>query len=198
MNRNMNCGFLWTTLLILISLAGCKKKHAPTDLTSENLIPKPVQVTATTRVFELTQESGIYYQGESAELQQIAQYLADKLNPATGFGTKVSSTNEEPKSGNIYLTLVETDTELGDEGYQLTITEELVKVTARKPAGLFYGVQTIRQLLPPRIELATAQQGPWEISTGTIRDYPTYTWRGSMLDVARHFFSVEDVKRYID
>lgn len=198
MNRNMNCGFLWTALLILVSLGGCKKKHAPTDLTSENLIPKPVQITATTSVFELTQESGIYYQGESAELQQIGQYLADKLNPATGFSTKVSSTNEEPKSGNIYLTLVETDTELGDEGYQLTITEELVKVTARKPAGLFYGIQTIRQLLPPRIELAAAQQGPWEISTGTIRDYPTYAWRGSMLDVARHFFSVEDVKRYID
>jgi hexosaminidase len=63
---------------------------------------------------------------------------------------------------------------------------------------LFYGLQTIRQLLPAKVELKTVQQGPWEIATGTIRDYPSYTWRGSMLDVARHFFSVEDVKRYID
>jgi hexosaminidase len=198
MNRSMNRGFLWITVLTLASLGGCRKNHPPTDLTSENLIPKPVSVTATTRVFELSQKSGIYYQGESEELHQIGHYLADKLSPATGFDIKVTSTSDEPKAGNIFLTLTDSDPELGDEGYQLTITEDLVKVSAQKPAGLFYGVQTIRQLLPSRIELSTRQEGPWEISTGTIRDYPTYAWRGSMLDVARHFFSVEDVKRYID
>ena len=63
---------------------------------------------------------------------------------------------------------------------------------------MFWGIQTIRQLLPATIELDNVQQGPWQIATGTIRDYPSYPFRGSMLDVARHFFSVEDVKRYID
>jgi len=193
----MNVRILFT-ILLMISLVACKKSHAPTDLTTENLIPKPVSITATHGVFELTKESKIYYQGESAELQQVGQYLADQLNGATGFGTGVATTTEEPGSGNIYLALVERDADLGDEGYQLTITEDLVTITARKPAGIFYGVQTLRQLLPARIESATIQQGPWEISTGTIRDYPTYAWRGSMLDVARHFFGVEDVKRYID
>jgi hexosaminidase len=59
-------------------------------------------------------------------------------------------------------------------------------------------VQTIRQLLPSKVELATAQKGPWKMATGTIRDYPVYEYRGSMLDVARHFFEVEEVKTLID
>src|SRR5690349_16973663 len=104
MNRSMNLGFLWITVLVLASLAGCRKNHPPTDLTTENLIPKPVSVTPTTRVFELTKESAIYYQGESEELHQLGHYLADKLNPATGFDIQVTSTSDEPKAGNIFLT----------------------------------------------------------------------------------------------
>src|SRR5690606_12179655 len=84
------------------------------------------------------------------------------------------------------------------EGYELTITEDQLKVDANSAKGLFYGVQTIRQLLPAAIELSDTQQTSWEIATGTIRDYPQFGWRGSMLDVSRHFFGVEDVKRYID
>jgi hexosaminidase len=70
----------------------------------------------------------------------------------------------------------------------------MIKITANKPAGWFYGLQTIRQLLPANIETINNQKGPWQIATGTIHDQPEYTYRGSMLDVARHFFSVEDVK----
>jgi hexosaminidase len=87
---------------------------------------------------------------------------------------------------------------LGEEGYILDIAEDQLKLSAMKPAGLFRGVQTIRQLLPARIELDSVQKGPWEISTGKITDYPNYAYRGSMLDVGRHFFGVDDVKRYID
>jgi hexosaminidase len=73
-----------------------------------------------------------------------------------------------------------------------------VILSANQPTGLFRGVQTIRQLLPPAIERNARQEGPWRMATGTIRDYPDYGYRGAMLDVARHFFSVEDVKRFID
>jgi len=69
---------------------------------------------------------------------------------------------------------------------------------AYQPAGLLRGIQTIRQLLPPSIESATVQPGPWPMPTGTIRDYPRFAWGGAMLDVARHFFKVEDVRCYID
>ena len=73
-----------------------------------------------------------------------------------------------------------------------------IVLNAYKPAGIFYGVQTIRQLLPAAIGKSSVQPGPWPIATGTIRDYPDYEMRGSMLDVARHFFGTDDVKRYID
>lgn len=188
------------SLLVIFLLPGimsCKGQPS-TDLAIKNLIPKPVSVTVTGGVFSLTSESAIYVDGKSDEHLRIGQYLADRLKPATGFDLKVSSASGAPKPGNIYLAVAGNNTALGEEGYELTITKEMVKVTANKPAGLFRSIQTIRQLLPPKVELSTVQPGPWEISTGTIRDYPTYSYRGSMLDVARHFFSVDDVKRYID
>jgi hexosaminidase len=129
---------------------------------------------------------------------KIGMYLAAKINPATGFGTQVKSVKGDRTAGNIYLSLSTANPQLGDEGYQLVITNNIVNLTANKPAGLFNGIQTIRQLLPANIENGIKQQGPWEIPAGTIRDYPEYSYRGVMLDVARHFFQVNDVKRYID
>ena len=192
----MNFRNLLFIFCITIAVAGCKKPHAPTDLTKEILIPIPVSVQATAEVFELGKESAIYVEGEG--LLPIGEYLAGKLRPSTGFELKVSATTGAPKSGNIYITTAGTDTTLGDEGYELTITEDLLTLASAKPAGAFRGIQTVRQLLPDSIELSSVQKGPWEISTGKIRDYPTYAFRSAMLDVARHFFTVEDVKHYID
>ncbi len=177
-------------------LFSCKPSGPPTDLTKEAIIPKPISVIATGERFILTDNSTIFV--ETEELLPLGKYLADKLNPSTGFNIQVSSLKEEPEAGNIYLATNGADATLGEEGYELTITEDLIKLSAPKSAGLFRGIQTIRQILPSKIELLSTQQRPWEIATGTVRDYPTYSWRGSMLDVARHFFSVEDVKRYID
>jgi hexosaminidase len=162
------------------------------------IIPMPVSITSNGGSFVLPSTTDIYVEPGTAELTAIGQYLADKLNPSTGYGIQVLTTNGAPPNGNIYLTTVGGDATLGDEGYQLTVTSNLVTVVAYKPAGLFRGIQTIRQLLPAAIENATLQSGPWTMVTGTVRDYPRYAWRGSMLDVARHFFSVTDVKRYID
>ena len=174
----------------------CKPSAPPTDLSKENIIPKPVSISATGSVFELKDKAGIYVD-DDAELKLVAQYLSDRLMPATGFSLQVFSTTSAPTPGNIYLT-INPDPQLGEEGYELTITADLLKLSAPTPAGLFRGIQTFRQILPANIESSSVQQGSWQISTGTIRDYPTYSWRGSMLDVARHFFGVEDVKRYID
>jgi len=170
----------------------------PTDLSKENMIPKPVSVVPEGGEFDLTDQTDIYVQGESAELKQIGQYLAGKLNPSTGLGMEVKTTSEAPAPGNIFLAISDSDSELGDEGYQLTITDKSVNLIANKSAGLFHGIQTIRQLLPSQVEMPTKQKGPWKIATGIIRDYPTYSYRGSMLDVARHFFGVDDVKSFID
>ncbi|NJQ02522.1 family 20 glycosylhydrolase [Streptomyces sp. PLAI1-29] len=84
------------------------------------------------------------------------------------------------------------------ESYRLHSAPGGVTVTAPRHAGLFRGVQTLRQLLPAAAEADTRQPGPWTVPGGTVTDAPRFTHRGAMLDVSRHFFTVEQVKRYID
>jgi hexosaminidase len=196
-NRNPN--FAITVFIMFCLLAYTVPASAKTvsDLSKESIIPKPVSITATGDYFTLTAKTAVFIQGESDELKLIGKYLADRLTPATGFEIEVKSTSKTPKSG-IFLILSGTDAKPGKGGYELIITKKMVKLTAASPAGLFHGIQTIRQILPAGIELETKQAGPWQIATGTITDYPEYAYRGAMLDVSRHFFAVPDVKRYID
>src|SRR5918911_52435 len=134
-----------------------------------NIIPMPVSITSTGGSFALSSTADIYVEPGTAELTAIGQYLADKLNPSTGYGLQVLTTTGAPPNGNIYLTTVGADPALGDEGYQLTVTSNLVTLVAYKPTGLFRGIQTVRQLLPAAVESATLQPGPWTIATGTVR-----------------------------
>ena len=101
-------------------------------------------------------------------------------------------------TASIALALTPGDRALGGEGYRLVVARGGVTLTAARPAGLFWGTQTLRQLLPAAIEADARQPGPWRISLGTIHDRPRFGWRGAMLDVARHFFGVGEVKRLID
>ena len=88
---------------------------------------------------------------------------------------------------------------MGDEGYQLSITSDSIRLVANRPAGLFHGIQTIRQLLPVQIESEMGvDRNTWEVPAQTITDWPRFAWRGAMLDVARHFFTVREVEQYID
>ena len=84
------------------------------------------------------------------------------------------------------------------EGYDLTVAAGGVRIRADTAAGLFYGVQTLLQLLPPEIEASTPKHAAWSMPCLHIVDYPRFAWRGLMLDVSRHFFPKEFVKRYID
>lgn len=180
---------------MMIIAISCKPK-TPTDLTKESIIPKPVSVTASGESFTLKAKCAIFAEGGSDEILEIGQYLADKLNPVTGLSMAVKTAAGEPGSGNIYLTLSEAGESLWEEGYELTVTKKLVKLAANKPAGLFRGIQTIRQLVAEDTSLK--KPGVFKIATGTITDYPDYSYRGMMLDVSRHFFSAEDVKKVID
>jgi hexosaminidase len=173
-------------------------KPAQKSSTMDNIIPRPVSVIPALGSFTLSPNTVIYVSADSEKLTRIGQYLADKLNPSTGYNIKIEPLQQKQENGNIFLTLADSDTLLGQEGYNLVITKNAIYLSAFKPAGLFHGIQTIRQLLPPKIESKTVEPGSWKIPAGTIRDYPRFGWRGAMLDVARHFFSVEDVKQVID
>ena len=162
------------------------------------LIPLPTSVEPAEGAFSLSNNTVITVNPATDETTAIGDYLAERLRPATGYELLVRPADFVFAGPHIVLTLDAADTALGEEGYVLRVAPDGVTLTAHQPAGLFYGVQTLRQLLPPSIESATAQPGPWALPTGTIRDRPRFAWRGVMLDVARHFFAPADVKRVID
>ena len=188
-------------LLLFASLSSCKQStpaSPESTLRFESVIPRPVSATPTGMTFFLNDKTRIVVDATAVGAREVAQYFVTLIAPATGFSPAIEESTGSVPDGAIYLTTAGGDTELGEEGYELTITEDQLKVAANSAKGLFYGVQTVRQLLPETIEHPDAQQTSWEIATGTIRDYPQFGWRGSMLDVSRHFFGVDDVKRYID
>lgn len=184
-------------LIIVMIFFSCKTPTAK-DLVKENLIPQPTKLVATGSSFELTGKTTVYVAENNETIRPIGNYLVDLIKPATGFEIEVEDVKKSNFKKGIYLALVEEDKDLGDEGYRLSIDEKKIVLEAYQAAGLFRGVQTIRQLLPARIESKELQLGPWEIASGTIEDAPQYGFRGAMLDVSRHFFGVEDVKRFID
>ena len=145
----MKKNLITPALIVLIMMAlpvSCKEKR-PSDLSKESIIPKPVSVVSTGDYFIMKPKCKIFVYGESEEMKLAGQYLAEKLKSMTGIDTKIKTASGEPWSGNIFLQLSDVNKELGDEGYELTITKQLVKLTALKPAGLYRGVQTIRQVL---------------------------------------------------
>ena len=154
----------------------------------QQVIPVPESVREAPGVrFELGPDSAI---GADPAAAGVAEYLAGVLRPATGYALPTG------ERGDLVLRL--DDAGLGQAGYRLEVTAETIMLRAGTPEGLFNGVQTLRQLLPPQIESAGPQPGPWPIPGGAIADRPRFGHRAAMLDVARHFFGVEQVKRYID
>lgn len=184
------------TCIGLICLTSCETKiqAVPKDLAEQQVIPKPVSVNATGSSFEINIATEIQF--TNSELEPIANYLATLLRPTTGFSFPVKVISSKPTSNHIYLTL--TDSLSSSEGYELETKENGIIIKANKPAGIFYGVQTLRQLLPASIEKGTQLADTLLVATGIIKDNPSYGYRGVMLDVARHFFGVDDVKRVID
>jgi len=180
---------LLLAMSITLALLSCTPK-TPTDLAKTGFIPKPVSVTSTGEAFILKSSTGIFVQEGQ---QQTGQYLADELNKITGLSLTVETATETPSNG-IYLFVSGEAGELGMEGYELTISKKQITVSAGNPAGCFYGVQTLLQTLPVKVNPGE----PVEIATGSVSDFPEYTFRGAMLDVARHFFSVDEVKQFID
>lgn len=188
------CILLSTFFLFLTSCS----KNPKMDLLEAVLLPKPVSVVASGNSFEFKSSTKIMVKGDTESFLKTGQFLADLIKPATGFNLEVISTSEEPTTNRIYLEISELESEFGKEGYILNITKKNVRLRANSPEGIVRGIQTLRQILPKEIESDSYQQKSWFIATGEIRDYPQYEYRGSMLDVSRHFFRVEDVKKYID
>ena len=189
--------FMLLCMAAILNIFSSNTTLASLNLEKQSIIPKPVKVKETGSFFQVTPNARVTVNQDSEEMKRIAGYLAQLLRPATGFDWQVQH-RSSALAGDIHLVVSNNLSKLGREGYQLKITRKSVTLEANHEEGLFRGIQTVRQLFPPKIEKAAPQDVSWKLATGIITDYPTYSHRGSMLDVARHFFTVEDVKTYID
>jgi hexosaminidase len=148
----------------------------------QRVVPQPVSITANGGAFTLTAAAAIH---ASPGAEPVAADLAAYLKQQTGLAPQASDAADAPIQ--LVVQADGGDPALGTEGYTLQITPVSVTLTAATDAGLFHGVQTLRQLLDGD-----------KLQAGTISDHPRFAYRGVMLDVARHFFSVADVEAYID
>lgn len=156
-----------------------------------NLIPKPTSISESEGEYIVSSKTRIVLQKENDEIAPIANLLSAYLKQVSDDEATVVVENSDQSSGDIQLSLTEEES-LGEEGYELSVTTDSIRLQAKCPAGLYYGIQTLRQFLP------TSHMATVSLPGVSIRDTPRFSWRGAMLDVARHFFGVDDVKRYID
>ncbi|MFF4193947.1 beta-N-acetylhexosaminidase [Nonomuraea sp. NPDC001831] len=153
------------------------------------IVPAPVSaVPAAGVTYRITAATALY-----SDVAEVGEQLARRLRRSTGYPVPIVTA---PPADGIALRLGTVAG--GEEAYQLDVTATGIVVLANGPAGLFDGVQTLRQLLPYAAEAETVQPGPWPVPGGRVVDRPRYPWRGAMLDVARHFFPVDAVERYLD
>ncbi len=188
------------SLLVLLTFAYAGLSVQAAARTGISIVPKPKSMVPGAGAFTLTAETEILTERGSKDAAEVGGYLRETLRPATGFTLKLSKSRKAtPVKGAIFLTSRDADPSLGDEGYELSVTKDGVLVRAPHPAGLFYGVQTLRQLLPPEIHSAQKSSTvSWSLPCVTVRDRPRFAWRGLHFDPARHFFDKERIKQYID
>ena len=167
-----------------------------------NVIPRPLSMKASSGEFRLDASSRVYYPAGDVQASRLAEGLSRRLSMAAGLqiGTIASPKGVHPPDAILLMLNQTPDTALGNEGYRLSVTPASITLMANRHAGLFYGIQTLYQLLPPAAEgrIATASAASWTIPSVDVVDRPRFAWRGLMLDVSRHFFTKDEVKGFID
>ena len=165
-----------------------------------DIIPKPVSLEMLEGYFVLDEDTQIIFEQGSADAESVAHYLVSALSPATGYALSVDAIRDVTTVENaIILSALDEEGDLGREGYRLRVEQDRIEIAAPHGAGLFYGVQTLRQLLPAEVFSVTRiDDMAWTIPCVAIEDFPRFQWRGMCLDVARHFMPKEFVKKYID
>ena len=180
----------------LLLLFGCAVSCTQPDKSISNesigIIPLPSTYELKPGTFYITGQSSIGIDKSDPEMTALANYFNEEISDATGFSLPVNN------SGTIIFQLGE-HKELGEEGYQLSISSDQLILSAYKHHGIFNGIQSVLQLLPPEIKSKTVQaDATWSINCIEVTDKPQFAWRGLMLDVSRHFFTKQEVKKFID
>jgi hexosaminidase len=166
-----------------------------TELAEENLIPKPLEIISSNNGFPLDEFTSIHTSTNAEGFKEVGMFLADKIKFKTGLNLQV---NVDKTATTISINKLDAVELISSEAYQLIITEDSIVLNSQTAAGAFRGIQTIRQIIPEISNDTLSENEIWVIPTGKIIDAPQFEYRGAMLDVSRHFFNVEDVKKYID
>jgi hexosaminidase len=179
--------------VVLFCLAASARAAAPA------IIPAPREMKVQEGVFVLRPGAEVL---AGVSTRPSAEFLVERLRRGTGYSIALHSAPKDASkipAGNILLTTNGSDASLGAEGYELTLTPGSVVICAPAQAGLFYGAQTLLQLLPPEILATNPVAGvAWEAPCAQIKDQPRFPWRGLMLDVSRHFFTPQEVEQVLD
>ncbi len=161
-----------------------------------SIIPQPVSVKETTGNFIIGKKTKIYIDSSNNSLKKIGEMLSAQLKLETGFDISVNEKFGNSMKDAIILTQNDAADTLGSEGYNLSVSPEQIVIKSLQPAGVFYGMQTLFQLLPVKSEALNKER--YIIPGVAIIDKPRFGWRGMMLDVGRYFYSVDFIKKYID
>jgi hexosaminidase len=187
--------------LIILILVGCTGRKP--SIERPDIIPIPYKAEMKAGYFKVNGKTDILMNSADGNVQMVADGLKDRLSGATGKTIVVAQLTGNQPGNSIFLNLDRSLAETtGKEGYNLSVKKSSIEISAAEPAGLFYGVQTLYQLLPPGIygspdSLAYADLD-LKIPCIEVTDMPAFPWRGMHLDVSRHFFPKEFIKKYID
>jgi hexosaminidase len=184
-------------LLIGLAALTVLPADSASSLSSPALIPLPRRIECRSGQFQLQPESCIIADTPS---RGTAEYFAGRLRTSTGYPLKLDvQSARRPRAGCIALITTEAKAGTSAESYELTVAAEGVSIRAPEQAGLFYGVQTLLQLLPPEVFAAKADcDRQWTAPCVQIEDEPRFKWRGFMLDVSRHFFTKSEVMQLLE
>jgi hexosaminidase len=188
--------------LLFFTLASCARPARPprpdVRIPTQTLVPLPAVVEARSGPpFTITATTKILVTPGDSNVRRIGLLAADLLTFSEQSPLVVEDAPAEIPAGHLHLAIGPGQSQ-HPESYEITIATDAVSLRAPSPAGLFYALQTLRQLLPPAVEHRAARPVPLSLEPVHIADTPRYAWRGAMLDVSRHFFRPPDVKRYID
>jgi hexosaminidase len=182
--------------------------QSPITVGTPNIIPLPVTLQNRPGTFTLCPSQPTMPAPGNAAMQILVdgasqptgQYLAQALAKSTGYQFQLAnSTATNAVKNAILITTSNALSNLGTEGYELTVAPDSVVIRAPAQGGTFYGVQSLLQLLPPKIySPRIATNVAWVAPCVYIQDYPLFSWRGVMLDVARHFANKDEVKQVLD
>ncbi len=189
---------LIVTLTVISALAGPVQAAGPRPMA---LVPQPWRVEIRPGEFALNNQTVILIDPDSADALNVGKQLAERTRRSTGLGLVVRTADGTSKVSNaIRLSMSQAKAALGNEGYSLAVSADGVAISAAGGAGLFYGTQTLLQLLPPQV-FSPARVRPtvaWTVPAVAIEDRPRFRWRGLLLDVSRHFFNKSEIENYID